>query len=79
MDYRNLDPAEPSVVDAVTEANRRAGIDDSDPTQSLGDLRAALALHLRLLRFEGDRLVAGPSDTEIIREVLRLRDLANSG
>ena len=77
MTYRYLDPSEPSIVGAVTEANLRAGIDDRDPAQSLGDLRAALALALRLLRIEDGRLVAGPSDTEIMMEVRRLRELAD--
>jgi hypothetical protein len=77
VNYRRLDPSEPSIVGAVTEANRQAGIDDRDPVQSLGDLRAALAVTLRLLRFEDGRLVSGPSDTEIMVEVRRLRELAD--
>ena len=77
MNHRNLDPAEPSVVGAVTEANRRTGIDDHDPVQSLGDLRAALALTLRLLLVEDGRIVGAPSDTDIVLEVRRLRELAD--
>jgi len=77
MNRHYLDPAEPSIVGAVTEANRRAGIDDRDPVQSLGDLRAALALALRLLRVEDGRLVGAPSDTDIVLEVRRLRELAD--
>ena len=76
-----------SLVGALTRVNEvaRLAVDEPlelDPVQQLGYLRAALASHLRLVRIKhgpaGESLLAVPTDTEIITEVLRLRDIAEN-
>ena len=76
-----------SLVGALTRVNEIAlrahdVPPDYGPAQQLGDLRAALASHLRLVRITpgpaGESFLAVPTDTEIITEVLRLRDMADN-
>jgi hypothetical protein len=72
-----------SVVEACREANERyrRDLDRWDEERSvgeravldLGDLRAALAVTLRLLREDESGMLVGPSDREVLEEIRRLQ------
>lgn len=69
-----------SLVGALNEVNKVAGL-VGDPAQQLGDFRAALTLVLRMVATERDptgrTVLIVPTDSEILDEVRRLRELAN--
>ncbi len=76
-----------SLVDSLREINEINEIEQGEDVvhegveRQLGDLRAALALTLRMVRGElgpeGFTLLSVPTDGEMIREVRRLRDLVD--
>ena len=65
-----------SLVGALRRRN--AGM-PGEPDQQLGDLRAALALTLRLVRRDPEGRLLVPSDTEIMHEIRRLMGHPDTG
>jgi hypothetical protein len=80
-----------SVVEACRDANERdrretgdlyAELSDCErAVLELGDLRAALAVTLKLLRWHsgpnGSRVLTGPSDREVMRAIRHLQQAAD--
>jgi ribosomal protein L7/L12 len=70
-----------SLVGALREINEIEAPDQGGPARELGDFRAALAVTLRMIRREpgpqGLTALSVPTDGEIVREVRRLRELAD--
>jgi hypothetical protein len=82
------DAFQESLVGALQEINEIEVIihdqvpEVGDPARQLGDLRAALAITLKMIKREpgpeGLTMLSLPTDGEMIREIHRLRDLAEA-